>query len=183
MSQTQAYQLALKDLGTWEWDKGHNPKVVRYFHDVGHEWVQDDETAWCAAFVGAMLKRAGMAHTGKLDARSYLDWGEEVPLSQAQEGDLVVFWRESPDSWKGHVGFFVGRTRIGHIRVLGGNQSDQVNIATYSDDRLLGVRRSPHTIEASPVVPEDEQMGGGIVAAIAGIIGAAIGIIGGWIGL
>ena len=101
----QAYQLARADEGTWEYADGHNPKILQYFADVGHSEVKDDETAWCAAFVGAMLKRAGMPHTGKLNARSYLDWGDEVALEDAQEGDIVVFWRGTPDGWQGHVGF------------------------------------------------------------------------------
>jgi len=146
----QAYQLARADEGTWEWAEGHNPKVVRYFADVGHSWVKDDETAWCAAFVGAMLKRAGMPHTGKLNARSYLDWGEEVALDDAQEGDVVVFWRGTPDGWQGHVGFFVRRAGAS-IEVLGGNQANQVNVKRYPVDRLLGVRRAPGTQAPSMV--------------------------------
>jgi uncharacterized protein (TIGR02594 family) len=139
-----AYKLAQADIGTVEWSEGHNPKVVKYFSDVGHDWVKDDETAWCAAFVGAMLKRAGLPHTGKLSARSYLQWGEEVALGSAQEGDIVVFWRGSPDGWQGHVGFFVRRAGT-HIEVLGGNQNNSVNVQRYPADRLLGVRRDPST--------------------------------------
>lgn len=140
----QAYQLARADEGTWEYADGHNPKILQYFADVGHGWVKDDETAWCAAFVGAMLKRAGMPQTGKLNARSYLDWGDEVALDDAQEGDIVVFWRGTPDGWQGHVGFFVRRAGVS-IEVLGGNQANQVNVKRYPVDRLLGVRRAPGT--------------------------------------
>lgn len=136
-----AYRLAREDLGTWEWAGGeHNPKVLRYFQEVGHGWVVDDETAWCAAFVGAMLERAGMTSTRALDARSYEDWGEAT--SDPQEGDLVVFWRESADSWKGHVGFYVSREG-NVINVLGGNQRNQVNISQYPAKRVLSYRRVP----------------------------------------
>lgn len=134
------YELAQKDLGTWEWKDGHNPKVVQYFHDIGHAWVKDDETAWCAAFVGSMLHRANMPHTGKLNARSYLEWGEPVDLNDAEEGDIVVFSRGDPNGWQGHVGFFVKRAGK-YIEVLGGNQSNQVNVKRYPVSRLLGVRR------------------------------------------
>jgi len=145
-----AYQLARSDEGTWEWADGHNPKILQYFTDVGHGWVKNDETAWCAAFVGAMLKRAGMPHTGKLNARSYLDWGDEVSLDEAKEGDIVVFWRGSKDSWQGHVGFFVRRAGVS-IEVLGGNQANQVNVKRYAADHLLGVRRAPGTQAPSMV--------------------------------
>lgn len=139
-----AYRLAEQEIGTYEWGDGHNPVVVQYFADVGHGWVQDDETAWCAAFVGSMLKRAGLPHTGELTARSYLDWGRPVELENAREGDLVVFWRGSRDGWQGHVGFFVGMNGD-RILVLGGNQSNEVNVQGYSVDRLLGVRRMERT--------------------------------------
>jgi len=152
-----AYELANADDGTWEWSDGHNPKVLQYFKDVGHAWVKDDETAWCAAFVGAMLKRAGMAHTGKLNARSYLDWGEEVEnLDEAIEGDIVVFWRGSPDSWQGHVGFYVKHDET-YVYVLGGNQGNQVNVRPYKRDRLLGVRRDPSFVRPSPVAMPQER--------------------------
>lgn len=146
----KAYKLALEDLGTWEWRQGHNPKVVQYFKDVGHGWVTDDETAWCAAFVGAMLKRAGYAHTGKLNARSYLDWGEPVDLDEASVGDIVVFWRVSPSDWRGHVAFLAEEYNGGSVvSVLGGNQANQVNIRDYSTNRILGVRKPPNTVEPS----------------------------------
>lgn len=136
-----AYEYALDDVGTWEWKgKDHNPKVVQYFADVGHDWVKDDETAWCAAFVGAMLKKAGVEHTGKLNARSYLDWGEPVALDEARLGDIVVFSRGNPSGWQGHVGFYAGESG-NSIHVLGGNQSNQVNVSKYSKSRLLGIRR------------------------------------------
>jgi uncharacterized protein (TIGR02594 family) len=134
-----AYELARKELGTWEWAKGSNPRVNAYFDDVGHPALHDD-TAWCAAFVGAMLARAGLPHTGKLTARSYLDWGRPVADEDAREGDLVIFWRGSPDGWQGHVGFFV-RFEGTQIIVVGGNQRNQVSEARYPRGQLLGFRR------------------------------------------
>ncbi len=136
-----AYSYALEDLGTWEWKDGHNPKVVQYFADVGHSWVQDDETAWCAAFVGAMLKKAGKPHTGKLNARSYLDYGEKIHLDEAEQGDILIFTRGDPSGWQGHVGFYTGQRTTTSVNVLGGNQGNQVNIRSYPISRLLGVRR------------------------------------------
>lgn len=136
----KAYELAKAEVGTVEWRDGHNPKVLAYFNDAGHGWVGDDETAWCAAFVGAMLKRAGMQGTGKLTARSYLEWGRPVDLAHAREGDIVVFKRGN-SSWQGHVAFFVRRAGT-HIEVLGGNQSDAVKISRYAVADLLGVRRA-----------------------------------------
>ena len=136
-----AYELAKAEVGTVEWAKGNNPKVVAYFKDSGNPGVTDDETAWCAAFVGAMLKRAGIKGTGKLNARSYLDWGTPVERKNAQPGDVVVF-RRGNSSWQGHVAFFV-KDRGALIEVLGGNQSNAVNVKGYQASALLGIRRPP----------------------------------------
>ena len=137
-----AYEIAKSYLGLAEWPGArHNPQVVGFFEQSGHGWVEDDETPWCAAFVGAVLAQAGMRGTGKLNAQSYKDWGEEVSLEDAQRGDIVVFWRESPNSWKGHVGFYEGQ-RHDTIMVLGGNQGNKVSIAEYPEARLLSVRRA-----------------------------------------
>jgi uncharacterized protein (TIGR02594 family) len=136
----KAYELAKAEIGTVEWAKGDNPVVVAYYKDSGNAGVKNDSVAWCAAFVGAMLKRAGGQGTGLLTARSYLDWGVPVERKDAKPGDIVVFKRGN-STWQGHVAFFVkdnGKT----IDVLGGNQSDAVNIKPYSAASLLGIRRA-----------------------------------------
>lgn len=155
--QKKAYELAKRHIGTREIPgPKDNPKIVGWFEHVGHAWVVDDETAWCAAFVGAMLEEAGLQSTRKLNARSYMDWGASVPLGAIQEGDIVVLWRESRDSWKGHVGFFAGwdeNDRAGNgsgVFVLGGNQSNSVNIQEYPRARILGVRRAIVGSQNSP---------------------------------
>lgn len=97
-------------------------------------------TAWCAAFVNASLNQAGLEGTGSNMARSFENWG--VGVDDPQVGDLAVFWRESPESGLGHVGFFQGYDESGNILVLGGNQSDGVNVSPYSANQLLGFRRA-----------------------------------------
>lgn len=134
-----ALQIAFSEYGVKEIvGKQHNPEVLKYFVGIGHAWVHDDETAWCSAFVNWCCKGAGLEYSGKLDARSWMDVGEHIqdPLL----GDVVVFWRESPQSWKGHVGFYINR--IGHwIYTLGGNQNNMVCIKAYHVNRLLMYRR------------------------------------------
>ena len=145
----------------------HNQAILDFFRAVGHGWVKDDETAWCAAFVGAMLQEAGLPHTGKLNARSYLEWGQPVNLKDAKPGDVVVFWRGKPDGWQGHVGFYVGM-KGKSIRVLGGNQRNEVNVSNYGIDRFLGLRRMPGP---APSADLPEAPASGIFAAIAAILG------------
>lgn len=145
-----AYKLARGFIGTKEIvGRRHNPIVVQWFADVGHSWVNDDETPWCAAFVGSMLKRGGYRFTGKLNARSYADTpsNTKVRLLDAEEGDIVVFERGN-DGWSGHVAFFVRQTDKS-ILCLGGNQNNEVNEKWYGKNRLIGVYRPKPT---APVV-------------------------------
>lgn len=117
-----------------------NPKIMEMYRTVGHHWVEHDEVAWCAAFVGYCLEKAGIASTRKLNARSYLTWGEKVAgPEQAREGDIAVFSRGS-NTAQGHVAFFL-RATGSQIEVLGGNQSDAVTVTRYPKSRLLGIRR------------------------------------------
>ena len=133
--------IARSYLGTKE-IKGSadNPKIMEMYRTVGHDWVEHDEVAWCAAFVGHCLEKAGFASTRKLNARSYLTWGEKVAgLEQARDGDVLVFTRGASAA-QGHVAFFL-KAVGSQVEVLGGNQSDGVTIARYAKSRLLGIRR------------------------------------------
>jgi putative chitinase len=135
------FELAQKDLGLSEIvGADDNPKIVAMFKDVGHSWVDNDETAWCAAAVGSWLERSGIKSTGLLNARSYLEWGDKVELADARPGDVVIFSRGDPNGWQGHVALFVEKTSS-TIKVLGGNQGNKVSFKNYAVDRLLGVRR------------------------------------------
>lgn len=169
-----AYAAARQQIGTWEW-KGddHNPKIVQWFADVGHSWVVDDETAWCAAFVGAMLKAGGFPHTGALNARSYTDYGQHVDIQDAQPGDIVVFSRGDPKGWQGHVGFFVRRDGD-NIVVLGGNQANQVNESRYPVKRLLAVRRVVKQ-RTSRMQSTTLQAGAGALTTAGGTLAAILG--------
>lgn len=116
----------------------HNPEILKYFTGIGHTWVKNDETSWCSAFVNWCCKGAGLEYSGKLNARSWLNIGENIQYPQL--GDIVVLWREKKDSWKGHVGFFIHETDK-LIYILGGNQHNQVCIMAYPKNRLLSYRR------------------------------------------
>ena len=112
-----------------------NPRVVDYFRQVGHGAVTDDETAWCAAFVGACLERAGFSSTRSLMARSYLDWGDRA---EPVTGSIAILSRGGSSSL-GHVGFLVGMTDTA-VYLLGGNQSNAVTVQRFDRSRLLGTR-------------------------------------------
>jgi uncharacterized protein (TIGR02594 family) len=118
----------------------HNESILNYFESIGHKWVTTDETAWCSAFINWAAKTAGFEYTGKLNARSWLNIGRSVVKPRV--GDVVIFWREDKDSWKGHVGLFISFSEDGrYIYTLGGNQSNMVCVSPYKASRVLGFRR------------------------------------------
>ena len=105
--------------------------------------IDPAKTAWCAAFMNSVLQAQGKpgSEGNQLMARSFAEYGEDA-TDNPTEGDIAVFWRGSPNSSQGHVGFFMGYTDDGkHIKVLGGNQSDEVSIKTYPASQLLSIRR------------------------------------------
>jgi uncharacterized protein (TIGR02594 family) len=100
--------------------------------------IRDDETAWCAAFVGSNLELEDIQSSRSPAARSYERWGQK--LYKPAVGAIVVFWRGSPNGWSGHVGFITGIDKVGNLLVLGGNQGDQVSIKAFTRDRVLSYR-------------------------------------------
>jgi uncharacterized protein (TIGR02594 family) len=89
---------------------------------------------WCAAFVNAILGNKGYKGSGSNQARSFLKYG--VATSEPRKGDIVVLGR--------HVGFFEGyiyRNGRKFVAVLGGNQSNRVQISYYSSNRVLSYRK------------------------------------------
>lgn len=72
------------------------------------------------------------------NARSWQNFGQES--ANPEEGDIVVLWRESAKSWKGHVGFLV-KKGLTYVDLLGGNQGNKVTTASYSRTRVLNYRK------------------------------------------
>lgn len=105
-------------------------------------------TEWCAAFVNAVLREAGVpgsetVHSKPLLARSFLHWGERIDRSEVTRGDVVIFPRGS-EGWQGHVGFFYDsyvEDDIEYWLILGGNQGNSISISPYPRSRVIGVRR------------------------------------------
>ncbi|MBS0233732.1 MAG: TIGR02594 family protein [Proteobacteria bacterium] len=153
MDQPAWLQAAWAEFGVREIaGKENAPEILRYFRDAGDENPETDETPWCAAFLGAMLKRAGMSGTGSLLARSYLDWG--IKLDEPRIGAVAVLSR-GDDPTTGHVGFVLGDAGE-KLYLLGGNQGDAVAVAGFEKARLLGLRWPKDDADvADAIVDED----------------------------
>jgi uncharacterized protein (TIGR02594 family) len=135
------FDLAMKEIGTKEVPgPGSNPDVVEYLTEASGV-AYGDEVPWCAALVGAMLKRAGYKPSGSLMARSYIDWG--TVIDKPRKGCIVVLKRGAPPA--GHVGFandWTGST----IQLLGGNQADKVSLSNFSRASVLAYRWPKETL-------------------------------------
>ncbi len=129
-------QVARGEIGTLEVSGAKsNPRIVEY-HKASGEGVAD-EIPWCASFVAWCLTKSGKSDTNSRWARSYVKYG--VKLDKPKVGCIVVFWRGSPSAETGHVGFWLGEGALG-VKVLGGNQGDQVCISHYPKSRVLAYR-------------------------------------------
>lgn len=113
----------------------HAQEILDMWKAIKRGGIRDDETPWCAAFVGACLERVGIPSTRFESAKSYLGWGEK--LDRPVLGCVVVFSR---DGGGGHVGFVVGQSPSGNLLVLGGNQDDAVNVREFPLSRKPSYR-------------------------------------------
>ena len=134
-------QIAFEELNTKEIQgPTHNPRIVEYAERSNLGGINDDETPWCSTFVNFVCDESDLPKTNRANARSWLQIGR--PVTDPEPGDIVIFWRESPHSWKGHVGFFLGfNIDKSKVFCLGGNQGNQFSIAPYDAEKVLGYRR------------------------------------------
>jgi len=137
----QLLKIAFHELGTEEISGNeHNPEVLKYAKDTKIEGITSDEIPWCSTFVNWVAWKAGLEYSGKPNARSWLNIGKKV--TNPEPGDIVVFWRESPQSWKGHVGIFLGiSSDKKRVYCLGGNQGNRVSVSAYRLNTVLSYQR------------------------------------------
>ncbi len=130
-------RVARAELGVRNFAVGSSNPRVTEFHAGTTIQGYDDKANWCSSFVHWSLARVGIAGTASALARSWLDWGDA--LNEPRPGCITVLWREDPQSWKGHVGFFV-RSDGADVLLLGGNQLEAVREHRYARTQVLAYR-------------------------------------------
>jgi len=144
-----AFDLAQRYTGIQELPGGKNhPLIVWWLSLCGFGMESADEVPWCSAFVNGITWELRLPRSKSALARSWLNVGSPISLSQAAIGfDVVVIQRGTapqpgPEVLQasGHVGFFAG-LEGDFISILGGNQGNAVTVDRFSKNRLLGVRR------------------------------------------
>lgn len=140
----------------------HNARVVEYW-TLGRVAldVSTDEVPWCAAFVAASLEQTGYRSTRSGLARSY-DRSEHLrTLPDPGLGAIVVLSSPRGPAF-GHVGF-VEALDAQRVWVLGGNQSNAVNVAAFPRSRVVGWR-APLVWQFNLPPPSDRPAGGLVLA-------------------
>lgn len=125
-------QIARKEIGVKEVRGGENPRIIEY-HATTTLKAKEDEIPWCSSFINWCMKKAGYKGTQSAAAISWASWGKV--LKEPKIGCVVVFSRTGGN----HVGFYLGKSGSS-IKLLGGNQSNEVNISYQDASRLLGYR-------------------------------------------
>ena len=105
-----------------------HPQIVAY-HATTTLKATSDEVPWCSSFVNWVMAKAKYPITKSAAAKSWATYGQSCAL---HPGCLVVFTRKGGN----HVGFCVGDTST-TVKVLGGNQSNEVNIASYRKENMI----------------------------------------------
>lgn len=138
-----------------------NPLIAAMNHGAGAG--NNEDAPWCASFVHFCHWILGyQCPPGPAGARAWLNAGDQVTLLKARRGDVVIFWRDSPDGWKGHVGFLHKWSSTGDPIIIGGNQDDKVSLLTMPRSRVLGVRRpKPHLTLVAAIDTLPEPTSGG----------------------
>jgi len=123
-----------------------NPRIKEWLKSDGSTVGDPAEIPWCGDFVQTAI--ALTLDNEPIPTNPYLaaNWTKFGVECTPQYGAVLVFWRGSPSSWKGHVGFYVGETAT-EYHVLGGNQSNAVTETFISKSRLrTGGIRWPKTV-------------------------------------
>lgn len=112
-----------------------NPIIIDWAKDEGGS-IEDsythDSIPWCALFANMTLTKAGLKGTETLWALDFAGKWPSVKLPGVAVGAFAPMLRDGG----GHIGIVVGKDQHGNIMLLGGNQSDAVNIKPFATSRL-----------------------------------------------
>lgn len=119
-------------------------------------WWRDDETPWCGVFVAHCMQESGLPYPRLyMRAKEWSTYGSLLRPDRLAPGAILVFDRKGG----GHVGFYVGED-AGFYYVLGGNQSNLVNVMKLGKSRLVASRWP----KGEPVYGGPVRMNGGVVS-------------------
>lgn len=133
----------------------HNSKILGWLRKL-KAWWSEDETPWCGTFVAHCLQEVGLPVAKNwFRAKDWATYGSNLRASHVAPGAILVFARQGG----GHVGFYVCEDASFYY-VLGGNQSNSVNIMKLAKARCIAIRWPT----GQPVIGGPVRMTGGVVS-------------------
>ena len=112
-----------------------HPTIDAWAKTLAGKWLIGQP--WCGTFCAQVFKEAGLSTKIPKDFFRAKEWEKAgTKLDKPAYGCVVTFTCDGG----GHVGFVVGKTRTGMLKVLGGNQSNQVNIMDFDPKRVTAYR-------------------------------------------
>lgn len=155
---TTLFDIGMRYCGIKEVKGQLNNEHIMAMLKLDHNWPEADEVPWCSAALNFWCWLLRLPRTKSLLARSWLQIGEVVELHNAVVGYDIVILKQSggpgasDTTSPGHVGIYAGNDKAqvldewkeideSEIHILGGNQSDSVNVTGYPVERVIGVRR------------------------------------------
>jgi len=117
----------------------NNATIIAWAKGLGG-WVRNfytsDATPWCGLFVGHVIATTLPSEPLPNNPLGALEWKKfGRPLARPTTGAILVFKRLGG----GHVGFYAGEDDDSYT-VLGGNQSNMVNLTTIAKSRHVDTR-------------------------------------------
>lgn len=123
--------IGLAEIGT----TNKHPTIDKWARELAGEWLVGQP--WCGTFCAQVFKEAGLIAKVPKEFFRAKEWENAgTKLDKPAYGCIVTFTRDGG----GHVGYVVGKTSKGMLKVLGGNQSNQVNISDFDPTRVTSYR-------------------------------------------
>ena len=123
--------LGLSELGS----TNKHPTIDVWAKSLSGKWLIGQP--WCGTFVAQVFNEAGLTSKIPKDFFRAKEWEKAgTKLDKPAYGCVVTFTRDGG----GHVGFVVGKTKSGMLKVLGGNQSNAVTIQDFDPKRVTSYR-------------------------------------------
>lgn len=156
MSTPRWLQVAERYVGIREIPGPRHNRTILHWLGKLNAWWREDETPWCGVFVAYCMKEAGLPYPKLyMRAKAWSDYGSLLRRDRLAPGAILIFDRKGG----GHVGFYVGED-AGFYYVLGGNQSNAVNVMKLGKSRLVASRWP----KGEPVLGKPVHMKGGVVS-------------------
>lgn len=123
--------IGLTEIGT----TNRHPTIDKWARELAGEWLVGQP--WCGTFLAAVFKETGIYNKVPKAFYRAREWENAgTKLTKPAYGCIVTFTRDGG----GHVGIVVGKTKAGMLKVLGGNQSNAVNIQDFDPKRVTSYR-------------------------------------------